>query len=317
MRFSLIVCTLGRSNELVELFDSLVRQSRNDDIEVIVVDQNLDDRLVDICTRFASQFLLKHIKMSAVGLSRARNVGLDLACGELIGFPDDDCIYLDGYLDIVDRIFTQDASIDGITGHPIADKFKTVDDWSEGRQTLNAITILNRCQEFTVFVRNESRHGLRYNERMGVGAQTLWGADEGPDFLIRFYKLDNKLVYLPNMFVYHPDKLATITRATLARAASYSRGRGCLFRLHQFPRKMIFNSLFRPTAGCLLYLLRLQPMRSAYYFTIVVGTLRGLLLSKAELTDVRDNTRGTETQPPPPSSPPSVNPSTFSRSTST
>jgi glycosyltransferase involved in cell wall biosynthesis len=155
---------------------------------------------------------------------------------------------------------------------------------------LDTVTVLNRCQEFTVFVRNQSLGDLRFNERMGVGAQTPWGADEGPDFLIRLVKTGCRLVYFPRLFVYHPNKTATISRSTLDRGASYARGRGCLFRLHRFPRWMIFNSLFRSAAGCGLYLLRCQPMRSAYYFTIVRGTLRGLLMSRAELAAVRENT---------------------------
>jgi glycosyltransferase involved in cell wall biosynthesis len=288
MRFSLVVCTCGRSNELVELFDSLVRQKRAD-FEVIVVDQNTDDRLVEIVAQSAHRFPLKHIRMTGTGASRARNVGLDHVTGELIGFPDDDCRYLDGYLEAIDQVFAQDPSIGCISGHPtaIADK-ELGSDWQTSQMDLNSVTVLNRCQEFTLFVRRRNLRDLRYNERLGVGAQTLWGADEAPDLLIRLVQSGTRLVYFSHLFVYHPDKIATITRATLQRARAYARGRGCLFRLHRFPRKMVFNSLFRPTMGCGLYLLKCQPMRSAYYFNIVLGTTRGLLMSRAELADVRD-----------------------------
>jgi glycosyltransferase involved in cell wall biosynthesis len=285
MRFSLIVCTLGRCEELAEFFDSLLRQDRAD-YEVILVDQNTDDRLVNIAERFRAQLPLKHVRMTGTGLSRARNLGLEHASGELIGFPDDDCKYLDGYLNAVDRIFAVDRSIGCITGHPI-DCRPPLGDWDQGWRDLDAVSVLNRCQEFTVFVRRENLGSIRYNERMGVGAQTPWGADEGPDFLIRLVQSGCRLVYFPRLFVYHPNKIATITRATLDRAASYARGRGCLFRLHRFPPAMVFKSIFRPAAGCGLYLLRLQPMRSAYYARIVRGTLRGLLMSRRELAAVR------------------------------
>ena len=42
-RFSLIVPTLGRTTEVAELFASIVDQNRRD-VELIVVDQNDDDR---------------------------------------------------------------------------------------------------------------------------------------------------------------------------------------------------------------------------------------------------------------------------------
>jgi glycosyltransferase involved in cell wall biosynthesis len=119
MRFSLVVCTRDRRNELVDLLDSLVRQNRTD-FEVILVDQNTDNRLVEILARFAGRFPLKHIRMTGTGASRARNAGLDHVTGQLIGFPDDDCRYLDGYLEAVDQIFTEDPSIGCISGHPTA-----------------------------------------------------------------------------------------------------------------------------------------------------------------------------------------------------
>jgi O-antigen/teichoic acid export membrane protein len=138
-----------------------------------------------------------------------------------------------------------------------------------------------------VFVRKKSLRDLRYNERLGIGSQTPWGADEAPDFLIRFIQTGARVVYFPHLFVYHPNKLATYDSATLRRAAGYSRGRGCLFRLHRFPGKTIFNGILRPAMGCLVFLLKCQPMRCAYYFTILTGILRGLLMSKAELEEVR------------------------------
>ena len=288
MRFSLIVCTLGRRDELAEFFDSLLRQARAD-YEVILVDQNTDDRLVDIARRYHTYFPLKHVRMTGTGLSRARNLGLSHAGGELIGFPDDDCKYLDGYLDAVDQVFREDGSIGCITGYPI-DSQPPLIDWQAGRQELDAVTVLNRCQEFTVFVRGSHLQGLRYNEKLGVGAATLWGADEGPDFLIRLVETGCRLFFYPRLFVYHPNKIATITPATLARAASYARGRGALFRLHKFPKKMVFKSLFRPAAGCGVYLLKLQPMRARYYAAIVLGTLRGLLMSRNELATLQQCT---------------------------
>ena len=163
-------------------------------------------------------------------------------------------------------------------------------DWRCDRQELDAVSVLNRCQEFTVFVRGSQLKGLRYNEKLGVGAQTLWGADEGPDFLIRLVQTGCRLFFYPRMFVYHPNKIATITQVTLDRAASYARGRGALFRLHEFPKKIVFNSMFRPAAGCGIYLVALQPMRSRYYAAIVLGVLRGLLMSRSELRTVQNDT---------------------------
>ena len=291
MRFSLIVCTLGRRDELVELFDSLVRQNRTD-FETILVDQNTDDRLTKVVAQFAGQFPLKHIRMIGTGASRARNLGLDHATGELIGFPDDDCQYFDGYLDIVDQVFSENPSIGCISGYPTASVNQGIGpDWQAGRIDLNPVTVLNRCQEFTIFLRKRDLRGLRYNERLGVGAQTPWGAEEGPDLLIRLVQTGCRLIYFPFLFIYHPDKIATITPRTLQRAVGYARGRGCLLRLHRFPPRIVLASVFRPMIGCVLFLLNGELLRSRYYFNIASGTLRGLLMSRAELAQVSDGAR--------------------------
>jgi glycosyltransferase involved in cell wall biosynthesis len=287
MRFSLVVCTFGRSKELADLFASLLRQNRTD-FELILVDQNSDSRLLEIVARFADRFPLKHIRVAGRGASLGRNIGMDHVTGELIGFPDDDCQYLDGYLDALHQVFAEDPSIGCITGFPTDNTGKQLgNDWNIEQMDLDTVTVLDRCQEFTVFVRKGSLRDLRYNEHLGIGSQTPWGADEGPDLLIRLIQTGARVVYFPHLFVYHPNKLATIDSATLQRAASYSRGRGCLFRLHRFPRKTIFKSILRPALGCFVYLLKCQPRQCAYYFTTLTGILRGLLMSRAELKEMR------------------------------
>jgi glycosyltransferase involved in cell wall biosynthesis len=286
MLFSLVTCTRGRTNEVAELFDSLLRQNRND-FELILVDQNSDDRLVGIVDQFSECFPLKHIRIRSTGASRARNVGIGYASGLLIGFPDDDCQYLDGYLEVIKNIFTNDMSIGCICSNPTTEYNKQLDsDCSNMQQVLDKVSLLNRCQEFTVFVRRDLLGDHLYNEQLGVGAGSPWGAEEGPDLLIRLVEANVKLVFFPKVFVFHPNKIDVISGATLKRAASYARGRGCLLRLHRFPFKIISNSLFRPAAGCLIHILKMQPKRSLYYFVIFFGTLRGLLLSKSELDAV-------------------------------
>ena len=87
---SLVVATRNRVTELERLLDSLEAQAYRD-FEVIVIDQNADDRLLAILGKH-SQLTIHHLR-SAPGLSRARNVGLEVARGEIISFPDDDCWY--------------------------------------------------------------------------------------------------------------------------------------------------------------------------------------------------------------------------------
>ena len=71
---SLVVATVNRVKELGRLFGSLEKQS-NSSFEVVLVDQNHDDRLASLIANYASSFPIHHLR-SAPGLSKSRNVGL-------------------------------------------------------------------------------------------------------------------------------------------------------------------------------------------------------------------------------------------------
>ena len=96
MRFSLVVATLNRVDDVRVLLQSLAEQTFTD-FEVLLVDQNDDDRLRPVVEKFAPRLNLTRLHSTVRNSSHARNVGLPLCRGEIIAFPDDDCIYPRGY----------------------------------------------------------------------------------------------------------------------------------------------------------------------------------------------------------------------------
>ena len=66
--FSLILCTRGRTEELKRFFVSIVNQVGDIRREIIVVDQNTDERLAPIIQDFEDRLRIKHIR-SGIGLS--------------------------------------------------------------------------------------------------------------------------------------------------------------------------------------------------------------------------------------------------------
>ncbi|MFM7689914.1 MAG: glycosyltransferase family A protein, partial [Alphaproteobacteria bacterium] len=115
MRFSLIVATLGRSSEIGALLESLLAQGR-DDLEVIIVDQNADDRVVPVLQPYAARLPITHLRSAIRNANHARNLGLREARGEIVTFPDDDCLYPPGVLTRVDGAFRAAPSLDVLTG---------------------------------------------------------------------------------------------------------------------------------------------------------------------------------------------------------
>ena len=118
MRFSLIVPTISRTGELERFLASLELQ-RHKHFELIVVDQNPDDRLVSILSPYANRLSILHLRSEKKGASRARNIGLRHASGDVVAFPDDDCLYPPDVLSRVDHTFASRPEIDGLTGRLI------------------------------------------------------------------------------------------------------------------------------------------------------------------------------------------------------
>src|SRR5258708_3050813 len=118
MLFSLIVPTLNRREDVERLLFSIAAQSCRD-FEVIIVDQNADDRLGDICREFARRMPLMHLKVESKGAARARNHGLGFAKGRIINFPDDDCEFTPELLELVATRLQQNPDWDALFARAI------------------------------------------------------------------------------------------------------------------------------------------------------------------------------------------------------
>ena len=119
---SVVVATYNRCESLSKTLTSLVRQD-NDvsfDYEVIVVDNNSNDRTQQLVQSFVPQFKgkLRYLFESRQGKSYALNAGIMTANGAVIAFTDDDCVVSQNWLQRIHTVLQQN-DVDVLRGKVI------------------------------------------------------------------------------------------------------------------------------------------------------------------------------------------------------
>ncbi|WP_341677876.1 glycosyltransferase family 2 protein [Niveibacterium sp. SC-1] len=266
MKFSLVMATLGRSVEVERLFDSLAAQTyRNFDL--IVIDQNEDSRVRDLVTRFSDRMSIIYLR-SAKGLSRARNVGLKHVFGDLVAFPDDDCWYPPDLLQFVVDHFSRDAQLEGLTGCSINERgVLSQGRWLSERVRVTRKNLFTCATSYTIFLRADAaRLAGEFDEALGVGSGTRWGAGEETNYLLRVIDADRKVCYDPELRVRHPEPVVEMDERTYSRARLYNRGFGRVLGLNRFPAHTVLYHVGRAMAGGAVSLARLDVKRARYHW---------------------------------------------------
>jgi glycosyltransferase involved in cell wall biosynthesis len=230
---SLIVSTLGeRRDDLRALLSSLVSQMAYIR-EVIVVDQHQDpEHLTALLAEFQNLLPVLHAR-SERGLSRARNVGLSLACGSLIAFPDDDCLYPDGLLQWVVKWFEANTNY-GIlaVGSDDASGVRSGNRWPQATCDLQTINAFRTTFSPSLFLRSDIAKPQRFDVRLGVGSGTRYGSGEETDYVLRIMRLGAQGRFDRTRHIIHPRRDMLSGGTFAPRAEAYGFGMGHLLRLH-------------------------------------------------------------------------------------
>lgn len=271
---------MGRVAELDRMLFSLDRQSYGD-FEVIVVDQNQDDRLSPVLSKYRN-LSLQH-SYCAPGASRARNIGLRAASGTIIGFPDDDCWYPEETLEKVSRWFEIHPQWDGLLG-VLRDENNhlTGPKWPIIPCIATAATLWKAGITPVTFLRRRTVEAVGFfDERVGPGASSGYYSGEDLDYLLRSVELGFPLRHEPELTIHHPDfhDLKRIRQKTY----SYARGGGLMLRLHDYPMYTFTETFLKSIAGAGLFLLRFDFQRSWLYAVRGAGLCRGYFFGKRDI----------------------------------
>jgi glycosyltransferase involved in cell wall biosynthesis len=277
IKISLVVPTLGRTVELVKLFKSLADQDRSD-FEVIVVDQNTDDRLVPLCAADWPFSVSRIHTPTARGSSRARNAGLKVASGELLLFPDDDCWYPRSFLSRGIELMTA-AQVDVLTGRAADEAGNDINGkYSRLPHAITRANVWLSGIEWVMLFKKTALLAVNgFDDDVGVGASTPWQACEAQDILLRALDKGLKCRFDPAFFGHHPRFDDISARAMQAKGRSYGRGHGYVLRVHHCGPVAAANWIGRPVIRMLLSGLSGDIERSRYLFNVALGRLEGYL----------------------------------------
>jgi glycosyltransferase involved in cell wall biosynthesis len=242
--------------------------------ELIIVDQNPDDRLLPIVRSIPSHIPLQHVRVGP-GLTRARNLGMSLSKGSIIAFPDDDCVYPRRLLARVGSFFSLHEECDGLTGRPTGDHyFDNESGW------VSRFNVWKRGIEYALFIRRsliervgmfDESHGL------GVAGKSWWGGD-GTDYLLAALDRQCRLYYDASLTVDHPGPMNDATLdlpAQMKRSYCYALGKGRVLRKRGLPGWFVTYQCMRPVAGAALAAARREVDQARIYLAACQGLLRG------------------------------------------
>jgi GT2 family glycosyltransferase len=268
--FDLVVATVGRTEELGRLLDSLEAQ-RYPSARVLAVDQNRDGRLDAVLA--GRDLDIVRLESTPLGLSRARNVGLASVAADIVAFPDDDCEYPPGLLERVAERLGSEAALDGLAGRAEDVSGSASPSWETDVALLTDDDLWNRANAATIFLRRSlvERIGA-FDERLGLGSGEAWSSGEETDYLIRAVRAGARIEYDPSLVVLH-DVRADDTRIGFRDGASV----GYLLRKHRYSPRVLARMLVRPMGGAVLATVRLDLPRASYYVATLRGRIRGYL----------------------------------------
>lgn len=271
MKISLIVATVGRDKEVGELLTSLSEQEYKN-FEVIIIDQNKDDRLYKYVKKYESDIRIIHIKSSKLGISYNRNLGLENVSGEIIAFTDDDCTYDKKLLNnVIDDFLDNDINF---ISYRIIDKEKNkyLAKFPNNRTNIyfNNLFITMSASIF-INTKNINIDCLKFDEKLGIGSE--FGSCEDVDLIFSMLNNNYKGIFIPRDLIYHPVK-------DYPNEVGYKYGMG----LGAFVKKTIINYkkynlvllfLKENIKACIGIIVRWK--RRGYYLYTLKGRINGFI----------------------------------------
>jgi len=278
---SLVVTTQGARSECVVRFVHSLDESKFRDFEVVFLDQSDGMDVKEIVHRSKSCNQINYLKIDMRPLSCARNLGLKLIRGNIVGFPDDDCWYSPDLLGDINEHFDNNRNIDVLCCNVFDPNLGIF--YGRRRAGLVGIIEITQLNAFKypisvgIFIKTPKEYRISFDEKLGVGS--MWGSGEETDLILRMLGEGYKIKFASQIFVYHP--LATEQKRNFSKFYNYGLGFGATIKKAVVRRqKLVLVELFemvaRSLGGVFCYVF-LDFGRCKSYFYRFLGIVKGFL----------------------------------------
>lgn len=238
---SAVVATYKRKNELIRLFESMIRNNITE-LEVIVVDQNRDGLLDDLIADYKDKLDLVHHKMEEANQSKARNLGASIAKYPVVCFPDDDCWFEDDSLRKVIAYFDKKPSTDLL-----------VINWKQNPMNYSRSPVVKPREVYSLRSVGYVTYVLFFNkatfnslggflETIGIGKYI--GGGEDSELTFRAAKHRMNIFFDADINVHH--KYVPIHTRDLSTIRARQRGLGLMYAIYPVPGHVIFKGFIAP-----------------------------------------------------------------------
>lgn len=233
---SLVLATYNRTNDVLVFLESLERSIHSSDIniEVLIIDQS--DQIYDsnYFKSFYPNLDISYYHTPQKGLSRARNIGVKFAKYDILGFPDDDCMYYPDTINNVTIEFNK-SNCDFLIGRIYCrkNKLNIIKKWPSASKNVTFWNYFFLSSSITIFIKKAKL--IPFDEELGAG--TYYGSCEDLKFIHQLLVNQNKGLYNPRIELWHP---MPSKNKDYAKIESYARG----FSKFILTNFTLYNSFF-------------------------------------------------------------------------
>jgi glycosyltransferase involved in cell wall biosynthesis len=208
LRVSVVVPTRNRPAHAASCARSILSLTNEEFVDLIIVDQS-DDRATEEALSTIDDRRLRYIRTDTRGVTRARNLGMEVSDSEIIAFTDDDCrVKADWVRRIVD-VFAADPDVNVVCGRVLVPEEIRHLGYAEGfeprvREWQGHYPPLGRdwgiTANFSIRRSVLERVGW-FDPILGAGAPLKSGGE--PDFLFRVLRAGFKVINAQEVVVDH------------------------------------------------------------------------------------------------------------------